>query len=94
MTGAPPGPRRPLARRPGPTRTIADVARVTDDDRRIMARQAEALATLATSAPGTDADRQEAIDAADADRARAGRPPLKTESEFHRKAVERGLVRG
>lgn len=69
------------------------MARITDDDRRIAARQAEALAALATSVPGTDADRQAAIDAADADRARVGRPPLKTESEFHRKAVERGLVR-
>ena len=69
------------------------MARVTDDDRRIAARLAAAQVDLATSGSGTDADRQAAIDAADADRVRAGRPPLKTESEFHRKAVERGLVR-
>lgn len=57
-----------------------------------MARQAGALDALVTSEPGTAADRQHAIDAADADRVRAGRAPLKTESEFHRKAVERGLI--
>jgi hypothetical protein len=33
------------------------------------------------------------VDAADAHRARHGLPPLKTEVELHRKAVERGLIR-
>lgn len=63
------------------------------DDRRRMNRQAEALQMLETLEPGDDAQRALAIDEANEDRRLHGLDELKTEGEFHRKAVERGLVR-
>jgi hypothetical protein len=58
-----------------------------------MSRQADALQSLETSEAGDDAHRALAVDEANADRRRLGLDELKTEGEFHRKAVERGLVR-
>lgn len=58
-----------------------------------MARQAAALAEFSCDLAGDDVQREMVIEAADRDRARLGLPPLKTECEMHRKAVERGLVR-
>ena len=58
-----------------------------------MTRQAAALAALETSDPGEEAQRADSIDAANDDRAELGLPELKTEAEFHRKAVALGLVR-
>jgi hypothetical protein len=72
---------------------MTDVTHVSDADRRAMARQAAALTALDTGEAGDDATRQSMIDQADEDRKRHGLDPLKTEPEFHRKAVERGLVR-
>jgi hypothetical protein len=69
------------------------MAEVSERDRRAMARQAAALARLETDELGDDVTREAAVDAADAHRARHGLPPLKTEVELHRKAVERGLIR-
>ena len=69
------------------------MARVSPEDRRRMARQAAALATIETSDPGDDADRDRAIEAANADRRLAGRDELKTEGEFHRKAAALGRIR-
>jgi len=51
------------------------------------------LAAAETDEPGNEAQRQEAIAAANADRRRAGLDELKTEVEFHRKAAELGLIR-
>ena len=65
---------------------------VSDEDLRTMARQATALQSLECSESGDDTQRAEAIDAANGDRRRAGRDELKTEGEFHRKAVALGLV--
>ena len=72
---------------------MTNVTHVSDADRRAMARQAVALAMLDIGEAGDDATRQSMLDQADDDRERHGLDPLKTESEFHRKAVERGLVR-
>jgi hypothetical protein len=58
-----------------------------------MSRQAHALQKLETLEPGDDAQRALAVDEANTDRRRHGLDELKTEGEFHRKAVERGLVR-
>jgi len=58
-----------------------------------MNRQADALQMLETLEPGDDAQRAWAVDEANADRRRHGLDELKTEGEFHRKAVERGLIR-
>ena len=69
------------------------VGTVSPDDRRRMNRQAEALQSFETQEPGDDAQRALAVDEANADRRRHGLEELKTEGEFHRKAVERGLVR-
>ena len=69
------------------------VGTVSPDDRRRMSRQADALQSLETSEAGDDAHRALAVDEANADRRRLGLDELKTEGEFHRKAVERGLVR-
>lgn len=66
---------------------------VSPDDRRRMNRQAAALQGLEISEAGDDEQRDTAIDEANADRRRHGLDELKTETEFHRKAVERGLVR-
>ena len=66
---------------------------VSQEDRRKMARQTAALQALETAEAGDEAVRAEAIDAANADRSAAGIPELKTEVEFHRKAVALGLVR-
>ncbi len=66
---------------------------VSPDDRRRMKRQADALQSLETQEPGDDAQRTLAVVEANADRRRHGLEELKTESEFHRKAVARGLVR-
>lgn len=72
---------------------MADVTSVSAADRRAMARQAAALATFDTGEVGDATTRQSMIDRADDDRERHGLDSLKTEPEFHRKAVERGLVR-
>lgn len=69
------------------------MAAVSDRDRRAMARQVAALAETHCAESGADAAREAAIAAADRDREELGLPPLKTEVEFHRKAVERGLIR-
>ena len=69
------------------------MAPASEEDRRAQERQRAALASLENTEVGTEADRAAAIEAADAARDAAGLPPLKTETEFHRKAVERGLVR-
>ena len=69
------------------------MGRVSADDRRRMNRQADALQLLETLEPGDDTQRALAIDEANADRRRSGLDELKTEGEFHRKAVERGLIR-
>lgn len=69
------------------------MAEVSEKDRRAMARQAVALAECDNDEPGDDASRHAVVDAADAHRAELGLPPLKTEVEMHRKAVERGLIR-
>lgn len=66
---------------------------VSPDDRRRMKRQATALRDLETSEAGDDEQRAAAIDEANADRRRYGLDELKTETEFHRKAVARGLIR-
>jgi hypothetical protein len=63
------------------------------DDRRRMNRQAAALRDLEISEAGDDEQRAAAIDEANDDRRRLGLDELKTETEFHRKAVQRGLVR-
>jgi hypothetical protein len=68
------------------------MAAVSDRDRQAMARQARALAQLERDEGGDDATRDSALAAADRDREAMGLPPLKTEVEFHRKAVERGLI--
>jgi ubiquitin len=57
-----------------------------------MRRQGEALARVECYETGDELLRQAAIADADRDRAEWGLPPLKTEVEFHRKAVERGLI--
>jgi hypothetical protein len=57
-----------------------------------MQRQGEALARVECHETGNELSRQSAIADADRDRAAWGLPPLKTEVEFHRKAVERGLI--
>lgn len=62
---------------------------VSAEDRRRMARQAAALQALDTREPGDNDQRVEA----NAERAAAGLDELKTEGEFHRKAVALGLVR-
>jgi len=69
------------------------MAAVSDRDRQAMARQALALAQAQCDDVGEDAERDAVIAAADRAREALGVPPLKTEVEFHRKAVERGLVR-
>lgn len=69
------------------------MAEVSEKDRCAMARQAAALAEFDCEDSGDDAAREAAVSAADAHRAQAGLPPLKTEVEMHRKAVERGLLR-
>ena len=69
------------------------MAAVSDRDRQAMARQAVALAEASCDESGDDATRDAAIAVADRAREALGVPPLKTEVEFHRKAVERGLVR-
>jgi hypothetical protein len=58
-----------------------------------MKRLVEALASAKNSGPGDEASRLAAVEAADRDRTQIGLPPLKTEVEFHRKAVEPGLIR-
>ncbi|MGA0878346.1 MAG: hypothetical protein ACO3SP_04445 [Ilumatobacteraceae bacterium] len=66
---------------------------VSPDDRRRMNRQAAALRALETSEAGDDEQRVAAIVEANEDRRRHGLDELKTEGEFHRKAVERGFIR-
>lgn len=65
---------------------------LSSDDQRVMNRQVDALRSLESVDPGSEAQRNEAIEAANEDRLRAGREELKTEAEFHRKAVALGLV--
>lgn len=48
---------------------------------------------LEISEAGDEEQRAAAIDEANDDRRRLGLDELKTETEFHRKAVQRGLVR-
>ncbi|MEN9505861.1 MAG: hypothetical protein RI958_1787 [Actinomycetota bacterium] len=66
---------------------------VSADDRRKMARQAAALRDLETSDAGDETQRVSAIESANLDRRKAGLDELKTEGEFHRKAVALGLIR-
>lgn len=68
------------------------MGRVSSKDRRAAARQASALGDLETSEHGTEEQWQQAVEAANADGERLGLDELKTKSEFHRKAVERGLI--
>ena len=69
------------------------MADVSPDDRRRMKRQAEALQEFESSHPGDDEQRAQAIAEANTHRRSLGLDELKSEVEFHRKAVERGLVR-
>jgi hypothetical protein len=69
------------------------MAEVSERDRQAMDRQAAALASVETDEPGDDTTREAVVGLADARRERHGLPPLKTEVELHRKAVERGLIR-
>lgn len=57
-----------------------------------MRRQQHALLAIETHDAGDEGSRLAAIEEADHDRTRSGRPPLKTETEFHRKAAARGLI--
>lgn len=57
-----------------------------------MRRQQQALVTIETHEAGEEGSRLAAIEEADHERTRSGRPPLKTETEFHRKAAARGLI--
>jgi hypothetical protein len=57
-----------------------------------MNRQAVALRDLEISEIGDDEQRATAIDEANVDRRRHGLDELKTETEFHRKAVQLGLI--
>ena len=86
-----------VARLIGPldvVRRILPVVRgVSADDRRKMARQAAALRDLETSDAGDETQRVSAIESANLDRRKAGLDELKTEGEFHRKAVALGLIR-
>lgn len=69
------------------------MGRVSAEDRRKMARQAAALREFETTDPGDETQRARSIDDADFDRRNIGLDELKTESEFHRKAMALGLVR-
>lgn len=66
---------------------------MSDRDRQAMARQAAALAQARCDDVGDDAERDAVIAVAERAREALGLPPLKTEVELHRKAVERGLIR-
>jgi hypothetical protein len=68
------------------------MASVSAEDRRRMARQAEALQAFDTQEPGDEDQRAEAIAEANAEGAAIGLDELKTEGEFHRKAAL-GLIR-
>ena len=68
------------------------MATVSDRDRAVMRRQAAALELTATDEVGSEDERLIVIARIDRDRAERGLPPLKTESELHRKAVRRGLI--
>jgi len=72
--------------------SLTAMGTVSPDDRRRMNRQAAALRDLEISEDGDEEQRAAAIDEANADRRRHGLDELKTEGEFHRKAIERGVV--
>jgi len=57
-----------------------------------MRRQALALAGAGTDEVGSEDQRLVTITEIDMERARRGLPPLRTESELHRKAKQRGLI--
>ena len=78
---------------PADCHSLTGMGTVSPEDRRRMKRQAAAMEALETSEAGDDEQRTAAIDDANADRRRLGLDELKTEVEFHRKAVELGLVR-
>lgn len=67
--------------------------RVSNDDSASFARQVGALADAEVDSEGTPEWRAHSIEEADADRARHGIPPLKTEPELHRRARDLGLLR-
>ncbi|HVA75837.1 MAG TPA: hypothetical protein VNF71_14865 [Acidimicrobiales bacterium] len=66
---------------------------VSSEDREAFDRQVSALATAESTDEGTADSRARRIADADADRARLGIPPLKTEPELHRLARDLGLLR-
>ena len=68
------------------------MATVSDRDRAVMRRQAAALELAATDEVGLEDERLTLIARIDRERADRGLPPLKTESELHRKAVRLGLI--
>lgn len=68
------------------------MAEVGAQDRRALRRQSAALSSSECAAEGDDETLRLAIESADRDRRAHGLPPLKTEVEFHRNAVERGLI--
>ena len=68
-------------------------ARVSADDRRRFERQAAALRTIENDDEGTPEWRGGVVEYIDAERAKRGTPPLKTEDEFHHRARELGLTR-
>lgn len=67
--------------------------RVSAKDRASFERQAAALATEENDDEGTPEWRAEAIERANADRARHGVEELDTEPELHRRARDLGLLR-
>lgn len=68
-------------------------ARVSDADRRALARQAAALARAETDDEGDADGRAARIAEVDEWRAEHGIDPLATEPELHRRARDRGLLR-
>lgn len=79
---------------PCQTGAMADhAARVSDADRRALARQAAALAGAESDDEGTPESRARRIAEVDAWRADHDIEPLSTEPELHRLARDRGLLR-
>lgn len=68
-------------------------ARVGVEDRRRFERQVAALRTIENDDEGTPEWRAAVVEYVDAERAKRGVPPLKTEAELHRRARELGLTR-
>lgn len=67
--------------------------RVSAEDRRRFERQAAALRQIENDDEGTPEWRTAVVEYVDAERAKRGVPPLKTEDEFHHRARELGLTR-